>query len=88
MFETADLVVLNKCDLLPYVPFDRDRFEQILHQVNPAAPVLRVSALRGDNLDAWYDWLRARPRGICRGRRNSISAGAAGRRRIEIAIAG
>jgi CobW/HypB/UreG, nucleotide-binding domain len=70
MFETANLVVLNKCDLLPYVPFDCDRFEQILHQVNPATPVLRVSALRGDNLDTWYDWL---PRGICRGRRSSIS---------------
>jgi hydrogenase nickel incorporation protein HypB len=59
MFRAADLVVLNKCDLLPYVPFDCDRFEQILHQVNSRAPVLRVSALRGDNLDAWYDWLRA-----------------------------
>jgi Ni2+-binding GTPase involved in maturation of urease and hydrogenase len=34
MFETADLVVLNKCDLLPYVPFDPERFEASLHDVN------------------------------------------------------
>jgi Ni2+-binding GTPase involved in maturation of urease and hydrogenase len=33
-FETADLVVLNKCDLLPYVPFDPERFEASLHDVN------------------------------------------------------
>jgi Ni2+-binding GTPase involved in maturation of urease and hydrogenase len=35
MFQAADLVVLNKCDLLPYLPFDCDRFVQILQQVNP-----------------------------------------------------
>ena len=44
----AHLVVLNKCDLLPYVPFDVARFEVSLQGVNPAAPVLRVSATRGD----------------------------------------
>ena len=60
MFQAASLVILNKCDLLPYVPFDADRFERIAHQVNPDAPVLRVSATRGDNLDAWYGWLRQR----------------------------
>ena len=60
MFETADLVVLNKCDLLPYVPFDAERFETVLHEVNPHAPVLRVSAARGDALPAWYRWLAER----------------------------
>ncbi len=60
MFQAASLVILNKCDLLPYVPFDAHRFEQIAHQVNPNAPVIRVSAMRGDNLGAWYDWLRER----------------------------
>jgi len=60
MFETADLVVLNKCDLLPYVPFDTERFEASLHDVNPDAPVLRVSAIRGDGLPSWYGWLADR----------------------------
>ena len=59
MFRAASLVILNKCDLLPYVPFDAERFERIAHQVNPDAPVIRVSATRGDNLEEWYDWLRA-----------------------------
>jgi hydrogenase nickel incorporation protein HypB len=66
MFETAHLVVLNKCDLLPYVPFDVARFEVSLRGVNPAAPVLRVSATRGDGLPAWYAWL---------GRRTAAAAG-------------
>ena len=60
MFQAASLVVLNKLDLLPYVAFDADRFEQIAHQVNPEARVIRVSATRGDNLEEWYDWLRER----------------------------
>ena len=60
MFETADLVVLNKCDLLPYVPFDAERFEANLHDVNPDAPVMRISAIRGDGLPAWYGWLADR----------------------------
>ena len=60
MFETADLVVLNKCDLLPYVSFDVERFETVLREVNPHAPVLRVSATRGDALPAWYRWLAER----------------------------
>ena len=60
MFQAADLVVLNKCDLLPYVPFDPERFARSLRQVNPQAQVMRISALRGDNLGAWYDWLRER----------------------------
>jgi len=60
MFQAASLVILNKCDLLPYVPFDADRFEQIARQVNPGARVIRVSATLGDNLEEWYDWLRER----------------------------
>jgi hydrogenase nickel incorporation protein HypB len=58
MFQAASLVLLNKCDLLPYVPFDAIRFEELTRQVNPDARVIPVSATRGDNLDEWYDWLR------------------------------
>jgi len=60
MFQAASLIILNKCDLLPYVPFNTDRFEQMAHQVNPDARVIRVSATRGNNLDEWYDWLLER----------------------------
>ncbi|HKS50020.1 MAG TPA: hydrogenase nickel incorporation protein HypB [Amycolatopsis sp.] len=60
MFRTADVVLLNKVDLLPYVDFDPGRFSRQLSQVNPVAEVLAVSATRGDGMATWYSWLRAR----------------------------
>jgi hydrogenase nickel incorporation protein HypB len=51
MFAGADLVVINKLDLLPYVDFDIDACR--LH----VASVVTVSATRGDNLTDWYGWL-------------------------------
>ena len=58
MFRTADLVLLNKTDLLPYVEFDVDRFDEHLSRVNPDARVIRISATRGDGMPHWYAWLR------------------------------
>jgi hydrogenase nickel incorporation protein HypB len=62
MFRTADVVLLNKVDLLPHVDFDPVRFRDRLGQVNPGAGVLPVSALRGDGLDEWHTWLADRLR--------------------------
>lgn len=58
MFATADVVVLNKTDLLPYVDFDSARFTKSMSEVNPAARVISVSATRGDGVRNWYGWLR------------------------------
>jgi len=60
MFRAGGLLVLNKVDLLPYVDFDVARAVAFATQVNPTLEVLQVSATRGDGLDAWYSWLRAR----------------------------
>lgn len=57
MFRAADVVVVNKVDLLPYLDFDLDRFLENLHAVNPHATVLRTSATTGAGLDAWCRWL-------------------------------
>jgi hydrogenase nickel incorporation protein HypB len=57
LFRTCDVVLLNKIDLLPYVPFDCDRCLDYLHQVNPGAKVFLVSALSGEGLAHWYEWL-------------------------------
>jgi hydrogenase nickel incorporation protein HypB len=57
MFATADLIVVNKLDLLPYVDFDLDACRRNAASVNPHAEVVAVSATRGDNLDSWLDWL-------------------------------
>lgn len=58
MFRASNVMVLTKTDLLPYVPFDVDRCLAYAHQVNPAMQIFQVSAIAGQGLDAWYDWLR------------------------------
>jgi hydrogenase nickel incorporation protein HypB len=60
MFRLADLLLLNKIDLLPYVPFDVDRCIAYARQVNPALKVLQLSVLKGDGMEAWYSFLRER----------------------------
>jgi hydrogenase nickel incorporation protein HypB len=59
MFRTADLVLLNKIDLLPYVDFDVDLCLGLIDQLKPGTRVLQLSATRGDNLSSWLDWLAA-----------------------------
>jgi hydrogenase nickel incorporation protein HypB len=60
MFAVADLVVVNKIDLLPYVDFDLDACRRHVAAVNPGTPVVALSATRGDNIDQWYGWLSSR----------------------------
>jgi hydrogenase nickel incorporation protein HypB len=56
----ADLVVLNKTDLLPLVPFDVEAFEGAVRRVNPRAEVAQTSAVAPDGGSAWIEWLRSR----------------------------
>jgi hydrogenase nickel incorporation protein HypB len=57
MFRAADLVLLNKVDLLPHLTFDLDECLAHLYRVNPHAKVLQVSVLAGDGMDEWHEWL-------------------------------
>jgi hydrogenase nickel incorporation protein HypB len=59
MFHAADLVLLNKIDLLPYLRFDVDRCIDYARRVNPGIRVLQVSAVSGAGMAGWYQWLRA-----------------------------
>jgi hydrogenase nickel incorporation protein HypB len=64
MFAAADLVLLNKIDLLPYVEFDLERLASDARKLNPGVQVLAVSAKTGAEFGAWLDWLtpvRERP---------------------------
>ncbi len=58
MFRAADLMILNKIDLLPHVDFDLPRAVANAAQVNPAIATLKLSARTGEGLDEWYAWLR------------------------------
>jgi hydrogenase nickel incorporation protein HypB len=57
MFRSADLVLMNKLDLLPHLDFDTGLFLANLRQVNPGVAVIEVSARTGDGVDRWCDWL-------------------------------
>lgn len=59
MFRAADVLVVNKIDLLPYVSFDVDRSIEHARRLNPRLRVFQLSATRGDGMDAWCAWLRA-----------------------------
>lgn len=58
MFAGADLLIINKSDLLPYVDFDVPACTANARLVNPDLRVLLVSATTGEGLDSWYRWLR------------------------------
>ena len=57
MFRSADVILLNKIDLLPHVDFNTSLFEEHVREVNPGARVFQLSATRGDGLAPWYEWL-------------------------------
>jgi hydrogenase nickel incorporation protein HypB len=59
MFHAADLMLLNKVDLLPHLQFDVDRCIDCARRVNPRIKVLQVSAQSGAGMADWYQWLRA-----------------------------
>ena len=58
MFRAASVMLLNKIDLLPHLDFDVDATIANARAVNPDIVVLRVSARTGEEMDAWYQWLR------------------------------
>ncbi len=69
MFAAADLFVINKVDLLPYVDFDVERCIAHARSVRPGIETIVLSARSGENLEAWYAWLRtARTRVAARAR--------------------
>lgn len=57
IFETSDIIVLNKMDLLPYTNFDVQQFETDIHSINPNAQIIHTSAVNGDGLQTlWNQW--------------------------------
>jgi len=62
MFRVSRYAVLNKVDLLPYVPFDVDRAVAFAREINPDLQFFFTSALTGQGMEAWYDFLRTHAR--------------------------
>ncbi|MBL0154453.1 MAG: hydrogenase nickel incorporation protein HypB [Chitinophagaceae bacterium] len=58
MFHSSTLCIINKTDLLPYVPFSMDKVKEYARQVNPTLEFIEVSCTSGEGLDRWYQWLK------------------------------
>ncbi|HVO82484.1 MAG TPA: hydrogenase nickel incorporation protein HypB [Terriglobales bacterium] len=64
IFLKSELLILNKIDLLPYVPFDMHVAVENARRVHPGMEVLKVSCLTGNGLHDWLNWLNRRRRAI------------------------
>lgn len=59
MFHTSQICLINKTDLLPYLECDLERLKNYALQVNPNLKFFEVSALKGEGMEQWYNWLRS-----------------------------
>lgn len=57
MFHAADVMLLNKTDLLPYLDFDVDKCIEYARRVNPDIQVIQLSARSGEGMSQWLHWL-------------------------------
>lgn len=56
-YRGVDALVVNKIDLLPYVPFRMDYFQRGVQVLNPGVVTFPLSCTTGEGLDAWVNWL-------------------------------
>jgi hydrogenase nickel incorporation protein HypB len=59
MFHAADLMLLNKVDLLPHIEFDVEKTIENARRVNPGIKVLQISSTTGEGYGDWINWLEA-----------------------------
>ncbi len=60
MFAAAQLMLVTKIDLLPFVPFDLQRCSAFARRLNPEIEIMPLSATSGDGMDSWYAWIARR----------------------------
>jgi hydrogenase nickel incorporation protein HypB len=58
MFYSSTVCVINKIDLLPYVPFNIKKAKEYILRVNPKLKIIEVSCTSGEGLQQWYSWLK------------------------------
>lgn len=56
-FAKADVVLINKIDLIEYLDFDLEKVLKEIKRLNGKAKIFQISATRGDGMDEWYNWL-------------------------------
>ncbi|MCR4804724.1 MAG: hydrogenase nickel incorporation protein HypB [Clostridia bacterium] len=58
MFEVADVMLINKIDVMPYFDFDMDKVVEYAHMRHPGLEIFPICAKTGEGIDAFCDWLR------------------------------
>ena len=58
MFSICDVLLVNKIDVAPYFNFDLDKCVERVKKLNPNIQVFPISALKGEGIEPWADWLR------------------------------
>jgi len=58
MFHGADVMLLNKIDLLPYVEFDMEKCIEYARRINPGLKVFKLSAVKGEGMQDWYKYIK------------------------------
>jgi len=58
IYRGLDVLVINKIDLLPYIPFNMDYFRQGVELLNPGLITFPVSCITGDGMAEWTAWVR------------------------------
>jgi len=85
IFHGADLMLLNKVDLLPHVDFDVDACREAVLRINPGIEIIEVSARTGEGLDNWLDWIDGTRSARIRERLEQLEAEAA-RLRAQLTV--
>ncbi len=57
MFQVSSVLLLNKIDLLPYLDFDIERFQNDALKVNPNLKIMAISCKTGEGLNNWFSWI-------------------------------
>ncbi len=67
LFQAADVILLNKIDLMGVLDFSLDRVLEDLSHINTAAPLYRISAKTGEGLSEWVQWLHVQKNSTLQG---------------------
>jgi hydrogenase nickel incorporation protein HypB len=62
MFHTADVVLINKIDLLPYLKFDLKAFSRVIKGMNQKVKIIPISCATGQGIEEWVSWLLSQMR--------------------------
>ncbi len=74
MFAAAELMILNKIDLLPHLTFDVERCIAYARKVNPSIQVLQLSTTSGQGMTEWKAWIEAKRQAILTARAAQLEA--------------